>query len=111
MHAFKKINANKLNTNIVFRITNEQYHRPSNRRKVWGAGQQNTPSLEIMDKKNLGLYLIAASIIIASIIISQTIKSSRSSSCFDKVYEHLLKNEKNTDNLKSAVAANKLCNY
>ena len=23
LHAFKKINANKLNTNIVFRITNE----------------------------------------------------------------------------------------
>ena len=26
LHAFKKNNANKLNTNIVFRITKEEYH-------------------------------------------------------------------------------------
>ena len=42
-----------------------------------------------MDKKNLGLYLIAASIVFASIIIYQTFKSSDKDTCFTIMYEEL----------------------
>ena len=62
-----------------------------------------------MDKKDLGLYLIAASIIIASIIISQTIKSSRSSSCFDRAFEAVSKQYSKESKLEKVVMAKQIC--
>ena len=63
-----------------------------------------------MDKKDLGLYLIAASIIIASIIISQTIKSSRSSGCFDRAFEAVSKQYPKESKLEKVVLAKQICN-
>ena len=62
-----------------------------------------------MDKKDLGLYLIAASIIIASIIISQTIKG-KSSSCFDKAFEAVSKEYPKESKLEKVVIAKRICN-
>ena len=65
---------------------------------------------KIMDKKDLGLYLIAASIIIASIIISQTIKSSRNSGCFDRAFEAVSKQYPKESKLEKVVLAKRICN-
>ena len=65
-----------------------------------------------MDKKNLGLYLIAASIVFASIIIYQTFKSSDKDTCFTIMYEELYEEfskKEETLNKKMVAAANKLC--
>ena len=66
-----------------------------------------------MDKKNLGIYLIAASIVFASIIISQAIKSNFKNSCFNVIYEKLyntkFKNEGKNKEIIVAAAANEAC--
>ena len=61
-----------------------------------------------MNKKELGTYLIAASIIIASFIISQSIKSNSANSCFDKAYKQFSKN-KNFDEIGRIAAAKRVC--
>ena len=55
--------------------------------------------------------LIAASIIIGSIIISQAIISSSQKTCFDIVFEELYKKSAKEDKMLAAVAAKKACRY
>lgn len=53
--------------------------------------------------------LIAASIIIGSIIISQAIISSSQKTCFNIVFEELYKKSAKEDKMLAAVAAKKAC--
>ena len=53
--------------------------------------------------------LIAASIIIGSIIISQAIKSSSQNTCFNIMFEELYKKSAKEDKMLAAVAAKKTC--
>ena len=54
-------------------------------------------------------FLIAASIIIGSIIISQAIISSSQKTCFNIVFEELYKKSAKEDKMLAAVAAKKAC--
>ena len=62
-----------------------------------------------MDKKDFRLYLIAASIIIGSIIISQAIKSSSQNTCFNIMFEELYKKSDGKNKALIAAAAKNVC--
>jgi|APSaa5957512493_1039668.scaffolds.fasta_scaffold411234_1 hypothetical protein len=60
-------------------------------------------------KKNFSIYLIAASIIIGSIIISQAIISSSENTCFNVMYKEFYKTSKNKNKMVVAKAASSVC--
>ena len=62
-------------------------------------------------KKNLSIYLIAASIIIRSVIISKAITSSSNNTCFNVVYESIWENREPKKRVVEIVAAlaSKIC--
>ena len=60
-------------------------------------------------KKNLSPYLIAASIIIGSAIISKAIISSSESTCFNVMYEEFHKTFESKNKMLIAKAAANVC--
>jgi hypothetical protein len=62
-------------------------------------------------KKNLSIYLIAASIIIGSVIISKAITSSSNNTCFNIVYKSLYEKPKpkEKDVMVLATLASRIC--
>ena len=62
-------------------------------------------------KKNLSIYLIAASIIIGSAIISKAIISSSNNTCFNLVYKELYEKSEKKNIALVAAGASKICRW
>ena len=62
-------------------------------------------------KKNLSPYLIATSIIIASIIIGIAILASSNNTCFNLVYKELYEKSEKKNIALVAAGASKICRW
>ena len=72
----------------------------------------NRTPLITMDKnlKDISIYVLSASIIIASIIIKTAIDDQASATCFSKAYEAVTKEYPKTKKEALVVYARRLCN-